>query len=132
VEGKLRVDRSVGKKIVLVVDDNEVLAHTIKGMLDTEPELQAVAVTDATRALELARSVQINVILLDYLMPGINGWDLFQMLQEDEKTKHIPVIFVTGQNGSFLKDQPGIAGYVAKPFGIDEIVGPVKRLCREM
>lgn len=119
------------RKTVLVVEDDEILATTIKEILEDELDIQGVAVGNAMHALEIVSSMTISLILLDYILPGINGLEFFNMLQETEVTKDIPVLFMTGERGRFLRDTPGIAGYIAKPFDIDDITTPVARLLGE-
>jgi DNA-binding response OmpR family regulator len=74
---------------------------------------------DGAQAVELARQEHPDVIFLDLLMPGIDGWEVLRRLKEDDGTARIPVVLLTARTGD--DDQlrgweEGILDYVAKPF----------------
>src|SRR5690349_9056301 len=83
------------KKAIIVVEDNEPIAELVKDTLNSEPDYQAVTVNDGARALEVIRSVKASLILLDLHLPGLDGLQIYDLLQAEANTRDIPVIFLT-------------------------------------
>src|SRR3982751_2904979 len=86
------------KKLIVVVDDDKAITELIKDVLESEPDYVAVPVHDGRRALDLIRAIQASLILLDVRMPGLNGLQLYDILQANDATCEIPVIFVTANS----------------------------------
>src|SRR5829696_5803056 len=89
------MDSQTDKKAIVIVEDNEQIAELIKDTLNAEPDYQAVMVHDGATALEVIRSVKASLILLDVMLPGIDGLQVYDMLREGEDTRQIPVLFIT-------------------------------------
>jgi diguanylate cyclase (GGDEF)-like protein len=84
-----------------------------------EPEFEVVLATSAARALELIPQVRPDVILLDVIMPDMDGYELCVRLKADLATTGIPIIFITGLQGCESEShglELGAADYVTKPF----------------
>ena len=84
-------------RTILVVDDEPVNIQVLSRKLKLEG-LGVLTARNGQEGLELARSGSPDLILLDIMMPGMDGFEVCQRLREDERTKSIPVIFVTAQN----------------------------------
>lgn len=114
--------------LVLIVDDSPInirmLAHALKG------EYQIKVATTGPVALELARSKETpDLILLDVMMPGMDGYEVCQRLKESPLTWDIPIIFVTAKND--VSDQEhgfnlGAVDYITKPFGLPTVRARVR------
>jgi DNA-binding response OmpR family regulator len=110
---------------ILVVDDNELnldILVSILHMYDVIPTINGIT------ALEIVESEDIDLILLDVMMPEIDGFDVCRRLKSNDKTKHIPVIFITAKHG--VDDMQkgfdvGAVDYVAKPFNTLELLSRV-------
>jgi len=107
---------SNGKKI-LIVDDEKMniiaLAHFLK------PYYEILVAADGASGIEAADKHLPDIILLDIIMPEINGFDVIIRLKENETTRNIPVIFITGLNSTEDEDKGmelGAADYISKPF----------------
>ncbi len=111
------------------MEDTEELAELIKEALNQEPEYQAVAVGDAARALEMIQSVKVDLILLDVNLPGMNGIELYDKLQEDEATRRIPVLFVTANVSEPSFRRREFPHALAKPFDLTELLEHVAAIC---
>jgi diguanylate cyclase (GGDEF)-like protein len=105
------------KNSLLIVDDDSsslmVLSHIL------HPEYTVYTAKDGASALQKAEKFLPDLILLDILMPGMNGYEVLSILQKMDKVKHIPVIFITGLNS--LEDEKkglglGAVDYINKPF----------------
>jgi DNA-binding response OmpR family regulator len=93
--------------------------------------MDVLEAADGERGLELARSEAPDLILLDVMMPGLDGWNVARELAEDPRTREIPVVFLTARADAADRrrgQQLGGVGYVVKPFdpvGIGELVEDV-------
>lgn len=118
-----RGNNEIGKETILIVDDVEtnrlVLEEIIKGM-----NCQPILAESGEAALEIVKSASPELVLTDISMPGMDGYELCRVLKSSEKTKDIPVIFISAYDnpedimeGFFL----GGEDYITKPF-IPEVV----------
>lgn len=117
----------ISKPSILLVDDSEVNLEILQ---DSLSKYTTYTAKDGDTALELAFSRnKPDLILLDIIMPGMNGYEVCQYLKTNELTKDIPVIFITGQNDmdSIIKGfEAGAVDFITKPFNILELKARVK------
>ncbi|MCL2456279.1 MAG: response regulator, partial [Defluviitaleaceae bacterium] len=102
---------------VLIVDDEPINVITLTEILETDYKISVVA--DSRRAAEVAEEIIPDIILLDILMPDIDGYEVISSLKHSEKTRNIPVIFITGLNNADYEEKAfhlGAADYITKPF----------------
>ena len=118
------------KKAIVVVEDNQPIAELIKDTLNAEPDYQAVAVHDGARAVETIRSLKASLVLLDLDLPGLNGLDLYDILQDDPSTQNIPVIFVTANASRKDFHARRFEYVIEKPFDLDELLDRVGVILR--
>ena len=107
----------VGKNRVLIVDDEEMDILALTQILC--PEYTVFVVKDGHDAIEKAKEYLPDVILLDIIMPEMDGYAVIAALKDYEKTKNIPVIFITGLSDVDDEEKGlalGAADYIAKPF----------------
>jgi len=114
---------SDSKSVVLVVDDISANIDVMIGILENDYVVKMAL--DGAKALEIAsKDPQPDIILLDIMMPGMNGYEVCTKLQADASTSNIPVIFVTAVNdlkGELKGFEVGGMDYITKPV-IPEIV----------
>src|SRR5438046_6159916 len=122
--------QAVGRKVVLVVEDEPAIGRLIADAISHEPGYCAMHVTASTAALEATKHVIPDVMVVDVRLPGISGFELYDRLKKDPRTKMIPVLFETASGSEAISEfrRRGIATYVKKPFDLNEIVAYVKRL----
>lgn len=89
---------------VLIVDDSQINITLLKGNLK-KMGLQSIPATDGKSALKLARSEKPDIILLDVMMPDMNGFEVCQKLKSDHRTNSIPVIFISAKDQSMIKSR---------------------------
>ena len=118
------------KKAIIVVEDNEPIAELVKDTLNAEPDYQAVTVNDGAQALEVIRSVKASLILLDLHLPGLDGLQIYDLLQQDTNTRDIPVLFLTANFEDRRFRERGYTNYLAKPFDLDVLLARVAAVCR--
>lgn len=114
---------------VLIVDDEQ---H-IRDFFECHPALDTFEVfvaADGKEGLELARSVRPDVILLDWMLPDMDGMAVLAQLKNDPDTKNIPVYMLTAKKTPSDVGQAiceGVDGYFVKPFNISKLVETLKR-----
>jgi DNA-binding response OmpR family regulator len=103
---------------VLVIDDEAPIRLLCRVNLEAE-KMDVLEASDGATGLERAREEQPDVILLDVMMPGVDGWQIAEQLLEDPRTSRIPIIFLTAR-AEFRDRARGLdiggVDYVTKPF----------------
>lgn len=124
----------------LIVDDVPANIHVLRRALEPQGYQISIA-TSGTDALRLAPSIQPDIVLLDVMMPGIDGFETCRELKKFEEFRDIPVIFITAKDDiTSLTEgfQAGGVDYITKPFQIEEITHRIRthyrvsRLTREL
>lgn len=113
---------------VLIVDDVKYNIQIIANILSTL-NYDIFFAEDGHAALRLANERDIDIILLDVMMPGFDGFDVCRKLRNSSKTKHIPVVFITAKTGSNDIIEGFKAGghdYITKPFRKHELIARVQ------
>ena len=108
------------KSTVLIVDDERMDIITLTQILS--PDYTIYAVKDGKEAIGRAEEFMPDVILLDIIMPEMDGFEVIAALKESEKTRDIPVIFITGLGATGDEERglsQGAADYIVKPFKTD-------------
>jgi CheY-like chemotaxis protein len=106
-------------KQILVIDDEDDIRQLIQTCLEIMGDWEVLTATSGNQGLILAQSSQPDAILLDIMMPDMDGLTTFQKLQANQKTKHIPVILLTARgrnNNERLFSSLGVKGIISKPF----------------
>jgi CheY-like chemotaxis protein len=128
--GRTVRDRSVRVARVMAVDDDPV----IRGLLEVNLEMEGhdvVTAVDGRDALDKVRADVPDLILLDVMMPNVNGWEAVAALKDDPATRSIPVILLSARaaEGDRRKgEEIGVEEYVTKPFDPIELMDLVNRL----
>jgi len=103
---------------VLVIDDEAPIRLLCRVNLEAEG-MEVLEASDGPTGLEQARAAEPDVILLDVMMPGLDGWHVAEQLLEDDKTRSIPIVFLTAR-AEFRDRARGLdlggIDYVTKPF----------------
>jgi DNA-binding response OmpR family regulator len=103
---------------VLVVDDEAEIRELCRVNLEFEG-FDVVEARNGSEAIEMARRVRPDLVFLDLMMPGVDGWDVLHALKTDDDLASIPVILLTAKSGEddqMRGWQEGILEYVSKPF----------------
>lgn len=126
-------EASVARKI-LVVDDEAVLVETIAYNLE-QAGYRVVTASDGNSALEAARSEDPDLILLDIMLPGIDGLEVCRQLRRESGTATTPIVMLTAKSDEIDKVvglEVGADDYVTKPFGRRELLARVRALLRRV
>lgn len=118
----------MGKKKILVVDDEENVRRLVRRILGKENVILEAG--DGEVTLDIARKQKPDLILMDISMPKMDGYTACYKLKNNEVTKAIPVIMLTGIGFALnkkLADEVGAVGYITKPFNPQELLDMVSQ-----
>src|SRR5512132_2434199 len=122
--------RSAGR--VLVVEDERDVAELLRYNLAKDGYDVVLAATGSD-AVKQAHEVHPDVVLLDIMVPQLNGWEICRRLKQDAETRAIPVIMVTGrveEGDKVLGFEVGADDYVTKPFSPRELLARIRAVAR--
>ena len=121
----------MAKKTVVCVEDEPEMIDLIKLILRRK-EFELVGAVGGREGLETVRNLKPDLVLLDLMMPDMDGWEVYQQMKADEELKTIPVIVVTAKAQSIDKvlglHIAKVDDYVTKPFGPQELLQSVERV----
>jgi len=117
---------------ILVVDDDDIVAQTIDRTLRRH-QFKTVLAKSGVEALKIARRHPPDLIILDVLMPGMNGYQVCAEIRQDSRLANLPILFLTARG----KDRDILRGfisggddYLTKPFNIDELFLRIQAILR--
>lgn len=121
----------MAKKMALIIEDDPKNAKLAKDLLEVGG-FEVIAANDAEEGVSLAKTQLPDIIIMDFKLPGMNGLQAHKMLADDEKTKSIPMVFVTAtvtneEKNILLKSGCAV---IAKPINTRTFVDEVKKLIR--
>lgn len=115
---------------ILIVDDDITITELMKALVSMEGH-QPTTVNDSLKAVEIAKSVDPDLITLDLMMPGLTGFELCKLLHDDPRFANTPIVIVSAKDDPESKEQALQAGakdYITKPFGVDDFINKIKEL----
>ena len=116
---------------ILIIDDEEDFAFFTKHNLERIDNYQVITTTEGNDGIQKAKEYRPDLILLDIMMPGINGFEVLRRLKADKGLKSIPVVMLTGKDdeGSRAK-AAGLRDddYIVKPIEIEELRARIKKI----
>ena len=117
-------------KTILICDDEPALRELVRASLSDG--YRFAEASDGLLAIELAREVEPDVVILDLMLPRLGGLEVLAQLQEDEDLRDVPVLVITAWNET-REDvlAAGAADFVAKPFDPEELKTAIEALLRE-
>ena len=113
---------------ILIVDDDITITELIKALVKMEGH-EPTTVNDSLQAMEIAKSLNPDLITLDLMMPGLTGFELCKLLHDDPKFTNTPIVIISAKDDPESKEQAIQAGaidYLTKPFGLDEFINKIR------
>ncbi|MGB9521949.1 MAG: response regulator transcription factor, partial [Anaerolineales bacterium] len=117
---------------VLVIEDDDIVARTVERSLRGE-EFKVTTVNSGVEGLKIARKLMPDIVILDVVMPGMDGYTVCREMRADPTLSEVPILFLTAK----IKDEDKITGfnagaddYLSKPFNIDELILRVRAILR--
>lgn len=120
------------KKSILAIDDEKDIVNLLEYNLEKEG-YQFLAARTGEEGLELARTKRPDLIVLDLMLPGMDGLEVCRLLRETRETKTIPILMLTAKSSEtdqVVGLELGASDYVAKPFSIKVLLARVKNIFR--
>ena len=122
----------MAEKKILVVDDEDNILELIKYNLENNG-YRVITATNGDEALKMARLEGPHLILLDLMLPGLDGYDLCKEIRRDVNLSHTPIIMITAKSeelDKILGLELGADDYITKPFSVREMLARVKAVLR--
>ena len=116
--------------LVMIVDDSPTEVHVMKTALEKHG-FETVAATDGSECLELAKRVRPDLILMDVVMPGVNGFQATRTLARDPATKAIPIVMISTKSQETDKIwglRQGAVDFLVKPVSADALVAKAQEV----
>ena len=116
---------------VLVVDDEENVRRLVRSMLGNKYII--LEAKDGEEAIDIARSQRADIILMDIMMPNIDGYTACHTIKKDPVTKAIPVVMLTAIDHELnvkLSQEMGASGYITKPFSPRDLLDTIDRFLK--
>jgi two-component system alkaline phosphatase synthesis response regulator PhoP len=123
-------------KKVLIIDDEEFFCRALKKNLQLKTNFHVLTANNGDDGIRLAQSQKPSIILLDIMMPKMDGTDVAEALLADPATKHTPIIFVTAIiNEDDIKDNDGVVGgrtFIAKPVKTEDLIKKINAALKDI
>jgi twitching motility two-component system response regulator PilG len=122
----------VDEPVVLVVDDSPTVRAIVQRTLNYE-HLQVVTAADGLNALAAVADASPDLILLDIMLPRMDGYQVCHLLRQHQEFRQTPILLLSGKDGVFDRLRGKMAGatdYISKPFDPTELMALVKRYLR--
>ena len=116
------------KNKILIVDDEPDLVRSLQTRLELE-NFECLVAYDGNSALEAVGNGKPDLIILDLMLPGVDGYKVCRLLKFQEELMHIPIIMLTARDRTedrLLGEQMGADYYMTKPFSMDKLISAVK------
>ena len=115
-------------KKILIVDDEADIIEILQFVFEANG-YKCITALDGEEGLKLARESSPDLILLDVMMPKINGYKISRLLKYDNKYKNIPIIMITARSqeeDKIIGEETGADEYITKPFQVEYVLEKVK------
>ena len=112
---------------ILIVDDEQDIVESLKFVLETS-DYQCFCAYNGEDGLRLAKEIIPDLIILDVMMPKINGYKISRLLKFDNKYKNIPILMLTARSqeaDKLIGEETGADEYITKPFDLDAVLKKV-------
>jgi DNA-binding response OmpR family regulator len=113
---------------ILVIDDSKVIRMRVKDMLPAG-NFEVIEAKDGLEGYNLIRSESPNLIMLDFLLPKMSGWEVYQEIQKQQRLKTIPLVLMSGRKEEVTDKLPEpfeLFAFVEKPFDQKQLVDAIK------
>ena len=122
------------KRKILIVDDEVACTTIVKLTLEMNDHYEVCTENNPCSAIATGRKFKPDLVLLDVIMPVMDGGDLYTQLKADPILKHVPIMFLTAIVGQKEVDEhKGVIGgsfYIAKPVSADELINAIEECVR--
>ena len=120
----------MGKRRVMIVDDEEYFLKITKTNLENTGNYEVETISDATGIVARVKSFNPDIMLLDILMPKIDGVEVCKMLNEDPAGRRVPIIILSAldtDKDKLMMYKLGVVDFLAKPIEKDELISKIEK-----
>ena len=116
---------------MVIGEDDEPIAILLRDAINDEPGYQAVVVSDGRWIEDTVRGDHTDLLILDIMMPGLSGFEIYDRLRADPRTRTMPFLFISAAMDHYAEDllRRGITDVIAKPFDLNDLLDRVRALC---
>ena len=118
----------MSNQTILVIDDSKVIRMRVKDMLPTG-NFEVIEAKDGLEGYNLIRTESPNLIMLDFLLPKMSGWEVFQEIQKNQRLKSIPLVLMSGRKEEVtdkISEPFEYFSFVEKPFDREQLVDAIR------
>ena len=129
-ERRTKQRNTVDNATILIIDDSRTVVHAVKTILE-QAGYNTIAAADGTRGIELAIEQCPDLILMDIVMPGINGFKATRLLRKESRTVNIPIVIMSGNEQAtekFWGMRLGANDFLSKPIKRGELFNVIEEL----
>ena len=124
---------NASERTILIVEDNPLIIKMV-GLQLKQNGYRVISASNGFQGLKMARSDSPDLILLDLMLPGIDGFEVLNQLRADPQTGHLPVVVISAKSAQAdveMANRIGASGYLVKPFGTPELLAVLHGLLDE-
>ena len=114
------------EKVILIVEDDKRIGYLLTETIQEETPYHVMFVPDGFQALKFIRTIKPHLFLVDYLLPSMDGLELYDQLHAAEEFKHVPVIFMSATPPTKELQERGDIYCIKKPFDLDEVLQAIE------
>ena len=118
------------KKKIMVVDDESDQILSVKQIFEYDDEYEIITAKNGMECLRKLKNETVDLVLLDIMMPKMNGLEVFKHIKENKKWNHIPVIIITAMGGKekITDEEISPDDYIEKPYDVEDLKKRVKHI----
>ena len=119
---------------ILIIDDEEDFTYFTKMNLEGTGKFEVVTATDADTGIKMVRKFKPNLILLDIMMPGKNGFEVLKAVKKNKETRAIPVVLFTVKHEDSYKHKAARLydeDYITKPVELEELIDRIEKVLKK-
>jgi CheY-like chemotaxis protein len=113
---------------ILVIDDGKTIRMQVRDMLP-QGSFEFLEAKDGVEGLDLIREVRPNIVLLDFFMPRMNGWEVLEQMQAQPELQNIPLVLMSGRKEEVIEKVPDVFErfeFIEKPFEQKALIGALR------
>jgi len=119
------------EKVILVVEDDKRIGYLLIETIEEETPYRVMLVHDGFQALKTIRTIKPHLFLVDYMLPSMDGLELYDQIHEMEEFKYTPVLFMSATPPTRELQERGGICCIKKPFNLDELLQALEHCLAE-
>lgn len=120
-------------RTIMIIDDDPDILYSVKlGLEKSKKNYKVITFENGIEGIKMLKKIKPNAILLDIMMPIMNGWDVCGKIKSNKKTANIPILFLTAKvdPSSQIFGSLGTEDYITKPFSIKDVIMRIEKVIK--